>query len=123
MSVVAAIVQAEKGDKIDADPTHTTWSKPVVVVTTNEADRWHVPFGDDWFFRDVVIEVAGNNEYCVTIDADGEARIYGEYNGAERHIGKLTGAEKVGEVSAEKMLRLSEPDEIGLSAIGERRAL
>jgi hypothetical protein len=123
MSLVTTLAQAEKGDKIDADPTHTTWSQPVVVATANQVDRWHVPFGDDWFFRDLIIEVAGTNEYRITIDADGEARIYGEYDGAERHIGKLIAAEKVGEVSAEKMLRLSEPDEIGLSAIGERRAL
>jgi hypothetical protein len=123
MSVVAALVQAEKGDKIDADPTHTTWSKPIVVVAANDVDRWHVPLGDDWFFRDLVVEVAGNKEYHVTVDAEGEARIYGEYHGAERNIGKLTAAEKVGEVSAEKKLRLSEPDEVGLSAIGERRAL
>lgn len=115
-----AVAQLEPGDKINADPTHTTWSKPVVVVDATDTERWRVPFDEDWVFREFIIEVGCSNQYHAEIDADGDVRIYGEYDGCLKNLGKLTALEKVGEVSAEKKLRLSEPDDFGLTPLGER---
>jgi hypothetical protein len=122
MTVATAVAQLETGDKIDADPTHTTWSKPVVVVDATDTERWRVPFDEDWVFREFVLEVSGKHQYHAEIGTDGEVRVYGEYDGRRKNLGKITSLEKVGEVSAEKRLRLSDPDDLGLAPIGERRS-
>ncbi|MFB6103336.1 MAG: hypothetical protein ABEJ73_12340 [Haloplanus sp.] len=122
MTVASALAQLQKGDKIDV-ASGIGWSSPLIVVAATETERWRVPFDDDWFFREVVVETSGGTQYRAEVGVDGDVRLFREYDDEEKNLGKVTSVEKVGEVSRERKLRLAEPDELGLSAIGERRAV
>lgn len=123
--LASVVAQIEKGDKLQADPTHTTWTSDVIVIEAGATSEWRVPFDDDWYLREFVIEGPGGQGvyYRVDHDADGVANLYRMREDApDERYGKLTSLDRVGEVSMQKRLSLASPDELGLSPLGERRA-